>query len=89
MHGGIIVLKKSRTSGYLIAEVVIVMVLFCGLTNLFFNEQRVLIRHEKQQIVELNKMDKMLNISKKMTIQGYDKLSKAEKQSIDKYNIRR
>ncbi|AUJ30185.1 MAG: hypothetical protein ABF991_05005 [Liquorilactobacillus hordei] len=65
------------------------MVLFCGLTNLFFNEQRVLIRHEKQQIVELNKMDKMLNISKKMTIQGYDKLSKAEKQSIDKYNIRR
>ncbi len=89
MHGGIIVLKKRRTSGYLLAEIVIEMVLFCGLISLFFNEQRVLIEHERQQIGELKKIDKNLNISKKMMIVGYDELSMTERQKIDKYKIYR
>ncbi|MFT9205003.1 MAG: hypothetical protein ABF536_06130 [Liquorilactobacillus mali] len=85
----IIVLKKRGSKGYLLAEVVIEMVLLCGLTSLFFNEQHVLVRHEKEQIEKLREIDKDLNVSKKMVIEGYEKLSENERQEIDKYKVYR
>ncbi len=89
LHGVIIVLKKRGSKGYLLAEVVIEMVLLCGLTSLFFNEQHVLVRHEKEQIEKLREIDKDLNVSKKMVIEGYEKLSENERQEIDKYKVYR
>ncbi len=89
LHGVIIVLKKRGGNGYLLAEIVIEMVLLCGLTSLFFNEQHVLVRHEEEQMEKLRKVDKDLNISKKMVIEGHEKLSENERQEIDKYKIYR
>lgn len=85
----IIVLKKKQIRGYLLAEVLIELILFCTLTSLFFSEQHVLVKHENKQIEELKEVEINLNVTKKMLIVGYDNLSGSEKKRVDEYKIQR